>query len=340
MSGKKLLQAAPQVHMALTFSSGLNYEVVDVFTTQRFCGNQLAIVRLPHDSRINHAEQQKIAREFNFSETVFLRPLCTDAAKHEGKWAVDIFTPDEELPFAGHPVIGAAWSLYGLFPDPVTLVTKAGPIAVTYELSGNTDSGTVQVTAVIPHDIHVHRCEVSKDRVLELQPALQRSGIQMKESFPAVSIVKGITFVLIELDSVDTLDRVATTAIPPKDVVELDGDWAPSFVGAYFYVRHGGLSQAGGKESSSHEISCRMIEGTLEDPATGSAAGTLAAYLAMALIRKSNVKEPEIRFHLVQGKQMGRESHVRVKVSLTSVGNIDKIFLSGSAVRVMAGRLS
>jgi len=100
--------------MALTFSSGLTYQVVDVFTTQRFCGNQLAIVLLPHDSRVNHVDKQKIAREFNFSETVFLRRLHTDAAKYEGKWDLDIFTPDEELPFAGHPVIGAAWSLYGL----------------------------------------------------------------------------------------------------------------------------------------------------------------------------------------------------------------------------------
>ena len=325
--------------MALTFSSGLTYQVVDVFTTQRFCGNQLAIVLLPHDSRVNHVDKQKIAREFNFSETVFLRRLHTDAAKYEGKWDLDIFTPDEELPFAGHPVIGAAWSLYGLLTDPVTLMTKAGAIPVTYEVSGNADNETVQVTAGIPHDIHIHRCEVSKDRVLELQPALQRSGIHMKESFPAVSIVKGMTFVLIELDSVEALDRVATTAIPTQDLVELDDEWAPSFVGAYFYVLHGRLSQAGGKENSAHEISCRMIEGTLEDPATGSAASTLAAYLAMTLVEKNSVMEPEIKFHLVQGKQIGRESHIRVTVSLTSVGNIVRISLSGSAVRVMAGRL-
>ncbi len=85
--------------------SGRFYEVFDVFADKALAGNPLAVV---HDSEgLNDTRMQAIAREFNLSETVFIFPPSNPA--HEA--AVRIFTPDYELPFAGHPTVGAAVSL-------------------------------------------------------------------------------------------------------------------------------------------------------------------------------------------------------------------------------------
>jgi PhzF family phenazine biosynthesis protein len=78
------------------------FVTTDVFTSQRFGGNQLAV--FPHGERIDPALMQRIAREFNFSETTFVLP--PDHAAHTRR--VRIFTPDRELPFAGHPTVGTA----------------------------------------------------------------------------------------------------------------------------------------------------------------------------------------------------------------------------------------
>ena len=82
----------------------LDYAIVDVFTTERYAGNPLAIVRVPASCTLTQAQKQNIAREFNLSETTFWHePKEGDEAS---TWTVDIFMVNAELPFAGHPTIG------------------------------------------------------------------------------------------------------------------------------------------------------------------------------------------------------------------------------------------
>lgn len=85
-------------------SEKLDFAVVDVFTNKRYEGNPLAIVRLPASSSVTQEQKQNIAREFNLSETTFLHEPSGD---EQNVWTVDIFMTTAELPFAGHPTIGA-----------------------------------------------------------------------------------------------------------------------------------------------------------------------------------------------------------------------------------------
>jgi PhzF family phenazine biosynthesis protein len=84
-------------------SKKLDFAIVDVFTDKRYKGNPLAVVRVPASSNLTQEQKQNIAREFNLSETTFLHE---PAGNESGVWTVDIFTINEELPFAGHPTIG------------------------------------------------------------------------------------------------------------------------------------------------------------------------------------------------------------------------------------------
>ena len=102
------------------------FHIVDVFTDEKYTGNQLAVV-FP-ESPLDDSEMQAIAREFDFSETTFVHPL------EDGSAAVRIFTPGVELPFAGHPTVGTAWILARVVGqrDEVRLHLKAGVVPVVF----------------------------------------------------------------------------------------------------------------------------------------------------------------------------------------------------------------
>ncbi|EGO61460.1 hypothetical protein NEUTE1DRAFT_135397 [Neurospora tetrasperma FGSC 2508] len=135
----------------------LTYLTVDVFTSTRYLGNPLAVVLIPASLRphLTQDVKQRIAREFNFSETVFLHTLDDEARDGLSVTSreIDIFTIEEELPFAGHPTVGTAYLVLNHlgWKHVDTLVTKAGPIAIR-PLEGEGE----RVKATIPHAVHVH----------------------------------------------------------------------------------------------------------------------------------------------------------------------------------------
>jgi PhzF family phenazine biosynthesis protein len=178
----------------------------------------------------------------------------------------------------------------------------------------------------------VHQKRWSKTELFKLQPRLadahQQGKITIQDDFPIVSIVKGMTFVLVELETVEALEAVAVAGqgilIPG-----LDKGWDKTFIGTYFFV-HTGKTPNGAAT-----LRTRMIEGPLEDPATGSAASDLAAYLSM----KEEHSNETLGFEIVQGVEMGRRSEILIQVEMGNDNSISKIFLEGGAVRVMDGRL-
>lgn len=104
----------------------LPFTTIDVFTQTPFKGNPLAVVTIPFGLTLTQTQKQAIAKEFNLSETVFVHDAVEPSATDERRF--DIFTPQAELPFAGHPTIGTAVFLY---PKGVrTLIAKAGPIEI------------------------------------------------------------------------------------------------------------------------------------------------------------------------------------------------------------------
>jgi PhzF family phenazine biosynthesis protein len=164
----------------------LSFTTLDVFTSTRYAGNPLAIISVPQNLKasLTQTQKQAIAAEFNLSEIVLhLTPDFTEPS-------IDIFTPHAEVPFAGHPTIGTAWYLLCLQKQSAitALLEKAGRIPISAE--GN------HVKAVAPQNFHVHSVTFTS----ELTP----------EPAPCVSIVNGMTFILVALPDLPTLAKAST----------------------------------------------------------------------------------------------------------------------------------
>lgn len=325
----------------------LPFTILDVFTDTAFAGNPLAVVHVPAGARAELTQQikQRIAREFNLSETVFLHgDEDVSAVSRE----IDIFTTSEELPFAGHPTIGAASFVLKVlrWHHVETLVTKAGPIKIT-------PTGAQKIMAQIPHEVHIHRNtlrDLLQGTAFDADvPPLIRAGLsddpairEAELSAPAVSIVKGMTFLLVELPSLEHLARVNIRNRLDFEAVSnllLDkGAWASSFVARYYYVPQFTTDTAVWKGQT------RMIELDFEDPATGSAACALASYLTLSGKSAAAAESTTVEFDIVQGVQIGRRSEISVEV-LTDAADgagakIKRLFLGGAAVAVMNGTIN
>lgn len=321
-----------------TISKQLEFVTYDVFTRTRLKGNPLAVVEIPKDYALSQDVKQAIAREFNFSETVFLHEADKDGSLNR---RIDIFTIIAELPFAGHPTIGSichiSQSAGIISAQNFTVTTKAGPIESKY------DGNNGRAVANIPHNIRIHSNYLTHLKVKSLFPAMESEPQDdlldlwppdNKDSFrgfPAVSLVKGMTFILINFPDVENhLQRLKVgRQARYADVVSLDEDWAPSFVAPYFFAI---LSEA---EQQPIKIRTRMMEPQIgEDPATGSAACTLGAYLAL----RSGKRGGRYRYDIEQGVEMGRASEIDVEVVLAEDGRaVDSVLMSGSAIQVTKG---
>ncbi|RAK75537.1 PhzF family phenazine biosynthesis protein [Aspergillus fijiensis CBS 313.89] len=370
----------------------VNYITLDVFTNTAYTGNPLAVVFLPplssstsSNTTLTQRQKQTLAREFNFSETIFIHPDPSSGSNTTHR-TIDIFTPTDELPFAGHPTIGAAaWFLHLSSPSPslspspspspsfgnppkenaiTHLITKSGtiPIALIPATSpspspspaaSETTSGQAKgegVTARIAHNPHVHAKRFPLREVLRLHGSLapvftqnnsdQGEQEQQKEiSFPVFSIVKGMSQVLVEVPSLAALAAVTTSAGgemvgPESGYMDGEGGWAVGHCVLYFYVR-GAQDDDQGKDRE--VIRTRAIAGNVEDPATGSAACGLAAYLSLT---EGTPKERR-GFDFVQGVEMGRRSEIGVEVEMgDDAETIAHVDLKGNAVKVSEGSIA
>lgn len=217
-----------------------------------------------------------------------------------------------------------------------TLHTRAGPIAIAQTESGD-------VSACIPHDIHIHARTVSSMPHLLHSLSLSSNPLVHEAELhaPLVSIVKGMTFLLVRLPSLAVLEslKLGAMGIDFRGVLDSKEGWGESFVAKYYYVVLGTGVNEGGEEVIG--VRTRMMEQQLEDPATGSAACTLASYLAIQNGRSG-------RFAITQGVEMGRRSEIGVCVEVEDGELPDgrqmervvkNVVLSGCAVVVMEGSL-
>ncbi|KIV84483.1 hypothetical protein PV11_00258 [Exophiala sideris] len=338
-----------------------------VFSPEKFQGNPLAIVAI-RGNAISQKRKGLIAKEFGYSETVFLH----DAPAPGMPRLCEIFTETgEEIPFGGHPIIGAAHYIfsycekmhYGGPADRDTqrqtgvLLTKAGKIPIFF-------NPYRQVAACsVPHNFHVHQHQVPMDKIIATQPQIQIvPGIDKAKSrsFPVVSIVKGMTFILVDLtDHPDILAAVQPGKAPEA---ELDSEWSPSFVGCFYYKILNQAEKPG--EPTIHNIQVRMISHGIEDAASGSACCALSCYLAMQSSSKSSnpesseagtelakqteglkLEEKTERkvFGIQQGVEMGRLSTIAVEVDVKTDAqgkvSLANVILSGRANMHTRGEL-
>ncbi|KAL6917969.1 hypothetical protein ACHAP8_000129 [Fusarium lateritium] len=308
----------------------LPFVTLDVFTKTRYRGNPLAVVTIPADSnsrKPTQEQKQTIAREFNLSETVFIHEASPDAGSDVTRRVIDIFTTDAEIPFAGHPTIGAAVTLIPKGVD--TVITKAGPIALT-----QTRPGYIQ--AAIPHNVRCHQKTLADLSAPAPAPGQISSDPAIRDCelrAPLFSIVNGMTFALIELPDLDHLGRVQLSGVslPANDV--LDDGWKKSLLCKYYYVVNSRREEDG---VSIYSIRSRMMEAAMEDPATGSAASALSSYLSL---QQTSTGDHDLRYEIDQGVEMGRESNIVVDVGMKG-SEIATVKLSGAATPVMRGFVS
>ena len=208
------------------------------------------------------------------------------------------------------------------------LRTKAGLIHSTYD-----STGIPTASASIPHNVHIHSKQISLAELTASQSSLA-TFLGENATFPLVSIVKGMTFVLVSLPSLEALAALNISPVSTSKWCEnaLDEEWEPSFLAAYYYVL---LSETATEQGATSRIRTRMIEPFVgEDPATGSAACDLGAYLALKRGGKGAVYDLKIE----QGVEMGRRSVIGVRVGLDGKGEgVENIILEGTAVRIMEG---
>lgn len=326
----------------MSHSGYLNFVTVDVFTKDRYKGNPLAIVHIPRSSNLNQEQKQAVAREFNLSETVFLYEGDGESPDRR----IDIFLPNIEIPFAGHPTIGTIFYICAdktprsPTGETLTIYTKAGPIAAFF------DHKTKLATASIPHKVNIHRASVHWSSIIEVQPALMENfkvaGHQSFEAwtyrangsestFPIVSIVNGMSFVLVDFPRVDNYLENLRVGYPNinSTATQLDEGWASSVIAPYYYV------VLPDKEDNITRLRTRLIMSTVgEDPATGSAAAALSAYLALQKGQPSHI----YTYKIDQGVEMGRHSEIGVEVTLNESGKfVKEVLLSGTATPIMKG---
>ncbi|KAK0235013.1 hypothetical protein EDD85DRAFT_773825 [Armillaria nabsnona] len=293
----------------------LYYTTLDVFTTTPFQGNPLAVVHLPSPESVSQQQRLLIAREFNFSETVFVHDQ--EESDPGVVFAISIFTPSQELPFAGHPTVGAGcYLLSKIGKDKLTLRTKAGDVLVSSEDTG--------VRLKVPIDFKVHAPYLN-DILKAKQPNLEdKDYVNGAEGAEAVvSIVKGMSFIVLELSSSEALGKLQPYSqwfsLPDEHLGDWKGAGGPAKLYAFVQMADG-------------SVRTRMFKGNYEDPATGSAACALGGWLGQ------QIGDGYWSFKLVQGVEIGRRSEITVFATISD-GQVVSIELAGNAVQVMEGKV-
>lgn len=271
------------------------YLLLDVFTQTPLEGNQLAVFT---DGRaLSPAQMQRLARELNLSETVFAIP-----PRQGGDVRIRIFTPTVELPFAGHPVLGAAIALgTALARDAIVLETGAGLVPVTLRRGADGQASGWMLQPTPTFGPYEHEAE------LLAALGVERSGL------PVEAYSNGPLHVYVELESEA---QVAALRPDMRALAELEGVGANCFAGAR------------GRWKT------RMFApalGVPEDPATGSAAGPLA----MHLTRHGRIASGD-EIEIAQGAEIGRPSLLRARVA-GPPERVERVEVGGSAVIVARG---
>jgi trans-2,3-dihydro-3-hydroxyanthranilate isomerase len=240
--------------------TGKRFHTVDVFARERYAGNQLAVV---HDAAdLDDETMLALTRETNYSEATFVE----DAAPDDGRYPVRIFDPAEELPFAGHPTIGTAAVVREFVrdddPDELVLDLPVGDVPVWVE----TDADDVErywMQQVAP-EFHEGLARDATARVLGLDE------IDVHDA-PIDVVSTGLPTLVVPLRDRDAVARASTQPAPyEREVVDGLG-------GANVLVVAADTVDA---DADLHARVFADWAGVPEDPATGSAAGCLAAYLA------------------------------------------------------------
>jgi len=288
----------------------MRFFIIDVFGEKRYSGNQLATFL--SNGEMSQGEMQSIAREINFSETTF---IISDQERNGG-FDVRIFTPGEEIPFAGHPTLGTAYvidkHLRQGMKERVILNLQIGQVPVTFDEANDV--------------LWMKQRAPEFGRVLDARPVAEALGLSLDDidpSWPIEEVSTGLPQIIIPLKSLSRLKAIKIDKERSGDLMRRN--WGQTLVAF--------TSEAYMEDES---IAVRVFpapwHGISEDPATGSGNGCLAAYL----VKHRFFEMDHIDLRAGQGYEVGRPSKLYLKARANSEGI--EVEVGGKVIQVAEGR--
>lgn len=293
---------------------------VDVFAPERYQGNQLAVFDARHVADALSTEQmQAMAREINFQETTFVTGGSAEAG-----FTVRIFTPEYEVPFAGHPTLGTSWVLANRIVQtgsaPLTLHLGVGPIAVRWE------NGIPWLTATQP------RFGSTFDPA-EMARLLGLPADTVVDGWPIDWVSTGLNYVIVPVRSMALMRQIRLDVGTFESWLlrhQLHKTNHPDGLHTSLYVVCRETYQA------ANQLNARMFcfeQGKVaEDPATGSAGSCLLAYL----LKNRVLGDGPVQVRVEQGYEIGRPSLLQLNGQLSDTG-VYTLQVGGQVQYVAAG---
>jgi trans-2,3-dihydro-3-hydroxyanthranilate isomerase len=277
----------------------LRFYIVDVFAETKYSGNQLAVFR--DSGKLTVAQMQRIAQEMHYSETTFI----TSEKERVGGYDVRVFTPEQELPFAGHPTLGTAYILQSQIIKKsvaqVSLNLKVGQIPVTFSYTKG-KAGTLWMKQKEPS---------FGEKFFDPRPVAEFLGLSdfdIDGRFPVMEVSTGFPFLIVPLKSLKAIQRVQ---LDRAKYLSFAQNTESKIILAF-------CAETYGREN---DLNVRVLSPSpsmSEDPATGSGNGCLAAYL----VRHRYFGEDSVNVRVEQGFEIGRRSLLLLKAG-TKAGKIE-----------------
>jgi len=289
----------------------LTFYIVDVFAEEKYAGNQLAVVLSAKG--LSDTEMQQIAKEMNYSETTFI----LSEKERDCGYDVRIFTPEEEVPFAGHPTLGTAYIIqHEIVREPIEKVVlnlKCGkiPVRLIYK---DEHADLLWMKQMPPAFSRYFDAELIGE-VLSLDKK------EIDDRFPIQEVSTGLPFIIAPLKNMNALKKARIARDKYFDLVK---DTQAKAVLIFCPETY----------RPENDLNVRVFAdyyGVPEDPATGSANGCLAGYLA----KYRYFGKDQINIRIEQGSEIGRPSLIMVRAEAKE-GKID-VYVGGKVVMVAKG---
>lgn len=285
------------------------FYIVDVFAEKKYAGNQLGVFR--NAQGLSGEQMQKFAKEMNYSETTF---ILSDEQR-DGGYDIRIFTPEQELPFAGHPTLGTAFVIQQeIVKKPVEKVVLnlgVGQIPVAFKY----DDQQVDI-------MWMKQINPIFGPTFDLDTISQILNVDKKEidgRFPIQDVSTGVPFIITPLKSLDAVKRAK---IDKGKYLELVKDTEAKCIMVF-------CAEVYDKQNDLNARVFADYYGVPEDPATGSANGCLAGYL----VKHRYFRKDQIDIRVEQGYEIGRPSllFLRAEIKQRNIG-----VLVGGRVQMVA----
>lgn len=291
----------------------MNFYIVDVFAVGKYTGNQLAVFTGDGVGELSDVQMQRIAKEMNYSETTFI----PSTEMRDGGYDVRIFTPEKELPFAGHPTLGTAYiiqqEIVKNWVERLILNLKVGQIPVNLHYADESVEWLwmEQKTPTFGQGF-------SADKIASV---LNLDGSEIDSRFPIEEVSTGVPFIIVPLKNLEAIKRIKVNKDKYFELIEKTQAKAILVFCPETY-------------SQENHLNVRMFAdylGVPEDPATGSANGCLAGYL----VEYSYFGSEAINLRVEQGYEIGRPSLLLLKAQRGKQGI--EVSVGGKVILVAKG---